>query len=474
MIIPKINSRDLPNSWRILEDIGNFRERGLTFRFPYLGAFSQALAEWFIRVYSNPDDIILDVFSGRGTVAMQALWYDRHVICNDLSPYSNTLCHSVLWTPSMKDVFNFLEILEEDILKENYKIDINYLGKSTPKDVAKLYHPDTFDQIVRLMNLLNSHNMLFGKDSRAFAESNDFTYNHEIVMFVRMVMSQCMLHSSADLAFNGLKIRSSDNTTIKSILRYYQKNGERPKKVNIFDIMRSYIEKMDLDGIGIRNRFSKLHRNMISCDARKLDLPDNCIDMVLTSPPYYGNINYGMANWLRIWSISGLGDPLVGNHINIENLGIQNNSEMHGKMYDKITDKGGGTVNNPASYSAFTGQYLKELDRVLTEDSVAIIVVGDYGNKRKVEAWRTITDIAEILGFKPQMVIMDELNKQTKSSTQLQSRFDGGRNDYDVCVVLTKGKYQIKNDPKNVNFRWGARFYDNRQMGIEDTWGVCV
>ncbi len=79
MRMPIINSKDLPNSWRI----GNFRQRSLPFRFPYIGAFSQAQAEWFIKVFSNPDDIILDVFSGRGTVAMQGLWNYRHVICNE-------------------------------------------------------------------------------------------------------------------------------------------------------------------------------------------------------------------------------------------------------------------------------------------------------------------------------------------------------------------------------------------------------
>ncbi len=438
-----------------MNDIGNLRGRGLPFRFPYLGAFNQALAEYFIRVYSDPYDILFDPFHGRGTTAMQALWHKRHVICNDLSPYSTTLCHSILWTPCMKDVFNLLEILEEDISKENYKIDINYLGRNTPTDVAKLYHPDTFDQIVRLMNLLN-HEMLVGKGSKAFAKNGDSTYNHEIVMFVRMVMSQCMLHSNAEVAFNGIKMRSSENTNIKSILRYYQKKGKKPKKVNVFDKIRAYIERMDLEGNGIRERFSKLHRIMISCDARELNLPNRCIDMVLTSPPYYGNINYGMANWLRFWSIRGIGDPLIESPLNIETLEAQNNSAIYGKMFDNITDKTGSTADNPKSYSAFTGRYLMELYRVLKDDAVAIIVVGDYGNQRKIDTWRIVCKRAKILGFKLQMVIKDELNKDAKSSSQLNQKQGGGKNDYDICVILYKGKYQRKNDPESIDFRWGG------------------
>ncbi len=373
----------------------------------------------------------------------------------NLSPYSNTLCHSVLWTPCMKDVFNYLEILKDDILKENYKIDTNYLGKNTPEDVAKLYHPDTFAQIIKLRNSLSSIDMLFGEDINSFS-NDDFTYNHEIVMFVRMVMSQCMLHSSANMGFNGIKTRGTDNTKTESILSYYRKIGEEPKKVNIFDKMTSYIEKMDLDVFGIRKRFSKLHRNMMSCDARKLNLPNKCIDMVLTSPPYFDVLSYGQSNWVRHWSIKNIGDPLVKNDV-IKTIDSSNSSEIYGKIFDKATDSTRSTVSNCPEYAAFTGLYLRELYRVLKDDAVAIIVVGNYGNKRKIDAWRIVSDRAKLLGFKSQMVIMDELNKNLKSSSQFNSKQGGGKNNYDVAVVLYKGKYVRKNDPENIDFQWRVR-----------------
>ena len=63
MAIPIVNSRNLPNTWRILDDkLGNFRDRGLPFKFPYVGAFSQSVSEYFIRVYSNPGDTVFEPF----------------------------------------------------------------------------------------------------------------------------------------------------------------------------------------------------------------------------------------------------------------------------------------------------------------------------------------------------------------------------------------------------------------------------
>lgn len=523
MTIPIVNSRDLPNTWRILDDkLGNFRNRGLPFKFPYIGAFSQHLAEWFICVYSKPGEIVFDPFSGRGTVAMQSLWHDRHAICNDLSPYSSTLCHSVLWPPYMHDVYNYLNILEEYILMLDNKIDTNYTGKGSVNDVAKLYHPDTFIQIIKLRNLLNSKALLLGSDIftnklKCVDNKRGVRYNHEIVMFIRMAMSQCLLHSNADMGFNGIKTRGTDNTSIKAILKYYQSMGEIPKKVNIFDRIRSYVSKTDLDGMGIRDKFVKLNRNLISCDARKISLPNMCIDMILTSPPYFNVLSYGKSNWLRLWSIENIGDPLIKSNssseimekdlltkqeileqeekdvdkeiekindgkditmldklkdLQIRQYILKNeSSEIYGRLYDKATGSTGSTVANPTSYSAFTGQYLRELYRILKDDGVAIIVVGDYGNKGKVDAWRIVKDRAEIFGFKPQMIIMDELNKDVKSSTQFNLKQGGGKNDYDVCVVLYKGKYELRNDPENIDFRWGAKFVDGKQLDIVSAWG---
>lgn len=471
MSIPIKNSRELPNTWRILDDkLGSHRERGLPFRLSYVGAFSQQLAEYFIRIYSNPGDIIFEPFGGRGTTIMQAMWHERNVICNDLSPYSNVMCHSIMWVPQIRDVIGVLKMLEEYIRDDSNKISVEYAGKGSENDVAKLYESSTFSQIVKLRNLLNSKEYVFGRYS--YNDIDDKTYKHEIIMFLRMAFTQLVLGNKPELSFNGLKVRGTDNTNVKALLRYYESMGSIPKHVNIFERMKEYIEKMGLDEIGISRRFNKLNRNLISNDVRKLSLPDKCADMVLTSPPYYGVINYGMSNWLRIWSISGLGDPLIGKHINTDNTEKQNNSEIYGKVYDKITDSAEGTIDNPKAYSRFTGLYLRELYRILKDDAVAVIVVGDYGSKRKIEAWRVVADRAEIFGFKPQLIIMDELNKDTKSSSQFQNKFEGGKNDYDVCVVLFKGNYKQKNDPEKVDFRWGAKFADSRQKNIVDSWGT--
>ena len=468
--IEMVDSRNLPNSWRTTDNIGN-RKRGLPFRFPYVGSFSQQLAEWFIRVYSNEKDTILDPFSGRGTVAMQSLWNGRNIVCNDMSPYSNTLCHSVLYTPFMSDVINTLDSIESHIRKLGTDVSIDYLGKGDKDDIALLYHPDTFVDILRLRSYLNDHDALLNLNNNDSIYTD--TYNHEIVMFIRMVMSQLILHSSENLSFNGVKIRGSDNTNVKSLLRYYSKMRVEPVKVDIFERMRSYINKMDLDSFDIKNKFDLLDRKIINCDARRLLLPDKCIDGVITSPPYFDVLNYGMATWARLWVLKNIGDPTINSVDRIETskYGGIHCSEDYGRNYDRLTDMSGSTVANPGRYSTFTGEYLRELYRVLKDDSFAVIVVGDYGNKKKVDAWRIVADRSILFGFKPVLVIIDELDKSQKSSSQFSQKHGGGKNDNDMIVILYKGNYEMKNNPISINFRWNEKIVDPKQKGIIDAWG---
>src|SRR5690242_962064 len=57
----------------------------------YHGMFPAKLAHYFIQRYSQPGDVVLDPFSGRGTVPLQARVEGRRTISNDLNPLAYVL-----------------------------------------------------------------------------------------------------------------------------------------------------------------------------------------------------------------------------------------------------------------------------------------------------------------------------------------------------------------------------------------------
>ena len=60
----------------------------------YLASFPAALAHAFIARYSRPGDVVLDPFSGRGTVPLQAAAEGRIGVGNDLNPFAHLLTAS--------------------------------------------------------------------------------------------------------------------------------------------------------------------------------------------------------------------------------------------------------------------------------------------------------------------------------------------------------------------------------------------
>src|SRR6185369_13397109 len=57
----------------------------------YLASFPAALTHAFIARYSRPGDVVLDPFSGRGTVPLQAAAEGRIGVGNDLNPFAHLL-----------------------------------------------------------------------------------------------------------------------------------------------------------------------------------------------------------------------------------------------------------------------------------------------------------------------------------------------------------------------------------------------
>jgi hypothetical protein len=79
----------------------------------YHGMFPAKVAHYFIQRYSRPGDVVLDPFSGRGTVPLQTRVEGRVAICNDLNPLAYVLSRAKVHPPSWDSVQDFLTRLEK-------------------------------------------------------------------------------------------------------------------------------------------------------------------------------------------------------------------------------------------------------------------------------------------------------------------------------------------------------------------------
>lgn len=80
---------------------------------PYFAMFPESFAESWIERLTQPGDLVLDPFSGRGTAPFQALLMGRAAVGGDINPVAYVLTRAKLRSPSLGRLLPRLDELEE-------------------------------------------------------------------------------------------------------------------------------------------------------------------------------------------------------------------------------------------------------------------------------------------------------------------------------------------------------------------------
>lgn len=323
--IPSVKTSELDPSWRSApKRWGN----SLHTVAPYVGGFPPALANYFIRRFTDIGDVVYDPFAGGGTTPLESVLEGRVGWASDAFAYANMLTRAKSEPMAKREFSEYLD----SKLKEAKSIDNagfrlisedSWLDKS---DLLVFFSEYTLDQLLRLREVLQGD------------DSSQANYLKAILCGV--------LHGPSKM-FLSLSTRDTFSGSIDYVKEYAKKHDlERPEK----DIKQSAERKQELvikDLDGFPNN-PKTH--IQQADARNTEFPDNSVDLVLTSPPYMRVLDYSWNNWLRLWW-----------------LGVDRETEREDLTL--TADEG--------SYRQFVRESLQEMERVMTDDGIAVIVVGD-------------------------------------------------------------------------------------------------
>ena len=125
---------------------------------PFIGKMKSAMARALIEAFTCPGDVVLDPFAGSGTIPLECLCAQRHVVCSDTNPYAVTLTKAKVAPPPTLD-----EALDSAKL---------YLSKAAvlspwvslsliPDWVKAFFHPRTLQEVVALAGLLRANHEHF-------------------------------------------------------------------------------------------------------------------------------------------------------------------------------------------------------------------------------------------------------------------------------------------------------------------------
>ena len=116
----------------------------------YMAMFPPQLPHYFITRFTEPGDIVLDPFSGRGTTPVQAMSQSRFGIGNDLNDLAYALTRGKMANPSLEGVLGRLDELECGFARGDW-----LRMKGIPLKIRMIFDPETQRHLMYLRRELN-------------------------------------------------------------------------------------------------------------------------------------------------------------------------------------------------------------------------------------------------------------------------------------------------------------------------------
>lgn len=318
---------------------------------PYFAMFPEEFVQKHL-VWSQPGDLVLDPFCGRGTTVFEALLRARDGIGCDTNPVAVCVSRAKADPPRLEKVLDRLAELEE--------LPLAAPRAPRPSEFFRMcFHRDTYRQID-----------LLRRELRWKRRRDD--------CFIA-AMALGLLHGESHrtaLCFSNRMPRTISTKPAYSV-RWWRAHGYQPPRRDVFAIMREvavYRYASDLPG---------RRGHIAMCDAReasaRLAEYRGRVRLVVTSPPYLDTTNYREDQWLRLWFLGGEPRPEI----------CSSNDDRH---------------RGPATYWPFLEQAWRGISALLADGAHIIIRIGGRRVERDECQAQLSESLREGLGTRVRMI----------------------------------------------------------------------
>ena len=305
-----------PEFWR---GCFNARESSIQQLAPYVGKLKSGMARALIQAYTREGDTVLDPFCGSGVVPFEALSLGRNAIGNDLNPYALVLTMAKCTAP--KTAHEAIAKAEK-CLSESQRFVPRVDLRLIPIWVRRFFHPRTLKETVALFRVLRAQDEYFLLGC--------------LLGILHHVRPGFLSYPSSHLV-PYLRVKKYPRRDYPEMYRYRDLRSRLLAKV-----ARAYKRHEPID--------SSLRWKVLQENAMCLPLPDESVDAVVSSPPYYGALDYGRDNRLRLWF-----------------LGVKDYRVLERCL-----------TSDDAVYLPQMSRAVDDICRVVKTDGRIILVLGDY------------------------------------------------------------------------------------------------
>ncbi len=250
----------------------NARESSMQQLAPYVGKLKSGMVRVLIDLYSQPRDIVLDPFCGSGVVPLECVLMGRHAIANDLNPYAYVITRGKLSAPNTKETaLRQTRSVLNEIQERLAFVD----SECAPEWVRKFFHPETLREVLCAFDVLREQQNYF--------------------------LMACLLGILHHVRPGFLSYPASHMTPY---LRTKMYPPERfPSMYTYRDLASRLLAKVER--AYRRTRFTdysdQVTWQVFQENAMTIPVTEGSVDAVISSPPYFGALDYARDNRLRLW-----------------------------------------------------------------------------------------------------------------------------------------------------------------------------
>ena len=250
----------------------NSRESSLQQLSPYVGKMKSGMAKVLISLYSKQGDVVLDPFSGSGVVPLEAALSGRQAWANDLSPYAYVLSRGKLEAPGSKKIaIQRAKDLIENVEEKAPHVDV----LSVPEWVREFFHPDTLGEVLAAFQILQQKEDYF--------------------------LTSCLLGILHHVRPGFLSYPASHLVPYLRKVKYPP--DDYPEMYAYRDLRSRLLAKTKR---AYRRHFlpfdwEKRQYKVWKTNAMSLPIANETVDAIISSPPYFGALDYARDNRLRLW-----------------------------------------------------------------------------------------------------------------------------------------------------------------------------
>jgi DNA methylase len=249
--------------------------------------FPEAFVRRNVLAWSQPEDVVLDPFSGRGTTVFESLLNSRRAIGCDTNPVAVCLSRAKAAPPKLEELYGRIEELHQGLHSRDSEA------------------PEVSDEFFRLcFHEHTLHQLLFLRKKLEWRKSNTDC-------FLAALALGCLHGEShrTELCFSNRMPRTISTKPAYSI-RWWQRNACLPPERDVFHILRLAAEYR------YQSQAPRLKGRIVEGDARRagtlLRSYREKVRLVITSPPYLDITDYHEDQWLRLWFLGGASRPIAG------------------------------------------------------------------------------------------------------------------------------------------------------------------